>query len=503
MVRAMMRLSPDTMFGSARPADLRGRSVRGGLIVFWAQAAKFGLQTATTVVLARLLTPDDYGLVAMVTVVIAFAQMFRDAGLSAATIQHEHIAREQINSLFWVNLGISALLSACVLAAAPLVAAFYRQPQLTLMTAALSLSFLLGGVTIQHDALLRRHMLFGSLAMVQIASQVVNLVVALGLAFLGCRYWALIGGSLSATLSVSLLTLYYCPWIPQRPRRGAEIRSMLRFGGHMTGFEVVNYFGRNMDNILVGRFLGADALGLYSRAYNLFMLPISQIKSPLTQVAMPALSALSGEPQRYRRYYMSFLEAIAVLTIPLTVYCALEADLLVRVLLGPQWMGLVLTFRILAIAGMVQPLAATVGLVMQSLGHPDRQFKNGLVNTTVAIIAFIAGLPFGIAGVAAASAIASYIVMFPMLVYAYRGTPLRVSDFLRSVWRPFVASIGVGGVVLVAQRIGASDALLWHVGLTVAFFAGYTLVTLMSPSVRRTVKLFARESRLGSRLKKE
>ena len=233
------------------------------MIAFWGQAARFILQTATTVILARLLTPDDYGLVAMVMVVIVLAQTFRDAGLSAATIQHEHIAREQINSLFWVNLGISALLSACVLAAAPLVAAFYGKPQLTLMTAVLSSSFLLGGVTIQHDALLRRHMLFGSLAVVQIASQIVNLAVALGLAFLGFRYWALIGGSLSATLSVSLLTLYFCPWIPQRPRRGADIRGMLSFGGHMTGFEFVNYFGRNMDNILVGRFLGADALGLY------------------------------------------------------------------------------------------------------------------------------------------------------------------------------------------------------------------------------------------------
>ena len=214
------RLSPETMFEAERPSDITGRSIRGSGVTFTSQIIRFMMQTASTVVLARLLTPDDYGIVAMAAVVIGFAQVFASAGLSAATVQREHITREQIDSLFWVNLAVSGVIAGAVLASAPLVAAFYRSPPLVAVTAALAASFVITGVVIQHDALLRRHMEFRSLAFIQVGAQSFSIVVTLALALFGYGYWALVAGTLSSALAGSVLTVYYCPFVPRRPRRG-------------------------------------------------------------------------------------------------------------------------------------------------------------------------------------------------------------------------------------------------------------------------------------------
>jgi PST family polysaccharide transporter len=281
-----------------------------------------------------------------------------------ATVQKENISHEQISTLFWLNILISAFLGLCVLAGSPLVAWFYGRPELTAVTAALSVSFLISGLMIQHQALLRRHMRFGTLAVIQIASYVANLIVTISLALLGWRYWALVGGTLATALSGTLLTLFFCPWMPGRMRKGTGVRGMLKFGGHLTSFNFVNYFSRNADNILIGKFIGADALGLYAKAYQLLMMPITQIRNPLDQVAMPVLSSLRNQPERYVKYYQRLVDIIASLTMPLTVYCAIEADFLIQLLLGPKWEGVVPVFRILAIAGLVQAVASTRGLVL-------------------------------------------------------------------------------------------------------------------------------------------
>ena len=492
-----MRLSPDAMFGQERPSDITGRSIRGSGATFTSQIIRFVMQTASTVVLARLLTPDDYGIVAMVAVVIGFAQVFASAGLSAATVQREHITREQIDSLFWVNLAVSGVIAGGVLASAPLVAAFYRSPPLAAVTAALAASFVISGIAVQHDALLRRHMEFRSLAVIQVGAQLVNIVVTVALALLGCGYWALVGGSLSLALANSVLTIYYCPFIPRRPRRGVGVRGMLLFGGHLTAFDFVNYFARTADNILVGRFLGADALGLYSRAYSLFMLPISQIRGPVAQVGMPALSALREQPERFRRYYSRVLDLMAVLTVPLGVYCALEADFVVRVLLGSQWMGLVGTFRILAIVGIIQPAASTVGLVLVSQGHAARQLRLGLVTSAAVVGGFVAGLPFGIEGVAAGYAIASYVAVIPSVWYSYRDSPVRLSDFAGAMWPAMGSAAVAAGFAIGASALLPAHSALGGLSALAVFAVAYGVMTFARSSVRETLRLVWRHRQTG------
>ncbi len=261
----MRRLSHDTLFDSGHlQHDLGKKSVRGGMTTMVAQGLHFVLQLIGTMILARLLTPADYGLVGMVLVVINFAAMFRDAGLSMATVQKDHISHEQISTLFWLNAAIGACLGLAILAGAPGVAWFYGRRELTAITAVLSTSFLLGGMTIQHQALLRRHLRFGALAVISIGASVVSPITTILLALVGLGYWALVAGALAAAATTALLTFLFCPWMPGRMERGTGVRGMLTFGGHVTAANVVNFLSLNLDNVFIGRFIGAAATGISS-----------------------------------------------------------------------------------------------------------------------------------------------------------------------------------------------------------------------------------------------
>ncbi len=479
-------------------ADLKGRSVRGGMATMGSQGVRFVLQMASTMVLARLLTPADYGLIGMVTVVVNFATMFKDAGLSMATVQKDKITHEQISTLFWINVLISVVLGLCVLLGSPLIARFYGKPELTAVTAVLSLSFILSGLSIQHAALLRRHMRFGSLASVQVVSQIITVTVTILLALYGWRYWALVGGSFTTALSTAALTFYFCPWMPRPMRKGTGVRDMLKFGGHLTGFNFINYFSYNADSILIGRFIGEDALGLYAKAHQLFMMPINQVRGPLTQVAMPVLSSLKHQPDRYVKYYQRLLDILATLTIPLTIYCALEADFLIRLLLGSQWVAAVPVFRIMAVAGLVLTVAGTRGLVLISYGFSQRYFYWGAFNAVLCVVSFIVGIPYGIEGVAASFTIANYLVLVPSLFYCFSKTPVTVSLFFKTLFLPLLTGTLAGGGVLLIGYVWPGESYFIH-GLSLVLFGFlYIGLSFCRQSVRETWKMSLKGSLSGS-----
>jgi len=490
----MKTLSRDLLFDSEHLGqNLAGKSIQGGMTTLSAQAIRFVLQLAGTMVLARLLTPSDYGLIGMVMVVVSFAVMFKDAGLTMATIQRETISHEQISTLFWLNVLISVVLTLCVLIGSPVVAWFYGKPELTAITAALSLSFLISGLSIQHQALLRRHMKFGTLAAIEITSYFANLVVTILLALAGWRYWALVGGTLTTALSGTLLTWLFCPWIPGRMHTGTGVRDMLKFGGHLTGFNFVGYFSRNTDNILIGRFLGADALGLYAKAYQLFMLPIGQIVVPMTQVAVPVLSSLRNQPERYAKYYERLLDIMASLAMPMTAYCAIEADFLIRVLLGSRWQGVVPVFRILAVAGFIRAIAGTRGLVLLSCGFSRRYFYWGLLNAILCVGSFVVGLPFGIEGVAASYTIANYLILLPSLFFCFSHTPVTVSLFMKTLVPSFLISGAATLGLAYVKWTYSTDAILAHALYAGVFVVLYAGLAYRRQSIRETLSLILKQ----------
>ena len=216
-------------------------------------------------VLARLLVPSDFGLVAMVTAITGFVAIFRDCGLPAATIQRAEITRAQISTLFWINCGLGLVLMLVVLALSPVIAWFYHEPRLLWITGALSIAFAITGVAVQHQALLRRQMRFKTLAMIDVLSMAFGVSIGMAMAWVGFGYWSLVGVTFGSTLLNSALVWLKCDWRPDTFRRRVGARSMLAFGGHLMGFDVLNYFTRNFDNVLIGRALGSIALGVYSK----------------------------------------------------------------------------------------------------------------------------------------------------------------------------------------------------------------------------------------------
>jgi len=472
-------------------ADLKERSVRGGAVTMTAQATKFVLQTGSTVVLARLLTPQDYGLVAMVTAITGFVAMFKDMGLSMATIQKAEINHSQVSTLFWINVAVSIMLALILAVLAPIISWFYSEPRLTYITLVLAGTFIFSGLTVQHQALLRRQMRFLVLAAIEVGSLAIGIVTGITMAWYSAGCWALVGYFAATALSNAVLVWLFCEWRPSLPVRQAGVRSMVAFGGHLTGFNIVGYFARNFDHILLGRFYGASMLGLYSRAYSIMMLPISQVREPLHAVAIPALSHIQNEPIRYRRYYIKLVTLLAFITMPLMVFLFVCADEVIGLLLGSKWSGAINIFKILCITAFIQPVATTWGLVLVSLGQSKRYFALGTVYSIIIVISFIIGLPWGAIGIAVAYMIVNYVLLIPTLWYCFRRTSISVTDFFSAISRPVVASFCMGGAMFPTCLLLTNQPNIVVVGACFAVgLLAYLLALVLIPGGGQIVREF-------------
>ncbi|GAB4531188.1 MAG: lipopolysaccharide biosynthesis protein [Pleurocapsa sp.] len=480
----------EQFFGTDRlKKELKQRSIRGGAVTILAQASKFILQMGSTIVLARLLLPEDYGLIGMVTVTIGFAQLFKDLGLANATVQKSEINHQQVSTLFWINFVISCLTAAVVAALAPVVSWFYQEPRLIGITIALASIFIFGGLTVQHQALLRRQMYFTSLAKIEIASTFCGVLTAIIAASYGLGYWALVLMQIVTTAGNALGVWLVCSWRPGKPAKGAGIKSMLAFGGNLTGFNIVNYFSRNLDNILIGRYWGSQQLGLYAKAYQLVLLPIQQINTPITNVALPALSSLQNEPEQYRRYYYRAILLISTLGMPLTAFLFASADKAILLMLGEQWLDVVPIFRYLMPAAFNATIGVGIGWVYQSLNLVNRLFLWGIVSSAINVILFSIGIRWGAIGVAAAYGLSRPLFLIAGFAYCYQGTVLKLSELATILSRPTAASFGAAIALMGINHIlpeGLNNAIAFLID-TILYTLMYLGIWLILPRGRRTL----------------
>jgi O-antigen/teichoic acid export membrane protein len=467
--------------------DLAGRSIRGGAISVVGQMTQLLLQVGGTAVLARLLTPRDFGLVAMVTAISIFGMILRDAGLSMATIQARRITQDQCARLFRVNAAAGVFLGACLAGAAPLVARFYGHDELTWITLGFAAPLALSGFVTQHFALLQRNMMFGAVTICQIGFYFSYWVGAVASALLGLGYWSLVIGNAAAYVVWVALISFFCRWLPTRPAKGTAVWELVRFGGHVLGSSVVYYISGNADTILVGKFLGAGPVGLYTRACNFVALPIAQIRDLIMRVGLPVLRLLVDQPERFRRYQTRMTGIVATVSFPLGLVCILEGGFFIQALLGRQWLEATTAFRVFGAVMVVRPVVATVELALLSLGESRRYLIWNVVTSVVYVASFAAGLHWGITGVAAAYAIANLALVLPAAAYCLARSPVAIRDFLSQLLVPIGVGCLAGGVLLAFHVAVGYDFAEQGVGV-VLFIVLYCGLSIARPSVRELVR---------------
>lgn len=485
----------ESLFSTAHfRKDLKRRSIRGGTITSGAQGFKFILNLGSMMVLARLLAPEEFGLIAMVTAVTNFVALFKDLGLSMATVQKAEINHSQVSTLFWINVAVSTVMMLLVAALAPFIAAFYVEPKLATITLALSVTFIFSGLTIQHQALLRRTMRFSALAAIEITSTVIGVATAIIAAWqFDLGYWSLILMQVVIPITTMLGVWMLCGWRPGPAKLSPEVKTMITFGKNLTGFNIVSYFSRNLDNILIGKFWGADQLGLYSRAYGLLMLPIQQINAPIASVAIPVLSRIRDDENQYRKYYLKILSLIALITIPSVTFMIIMSEELILLIMGAQWIEASRLFMVLGIAALFQPLSNAVGWLFISQNRTREMLQWGVIGSCLAIASILAGLPWGAWGVAVSYAISSIFFRAPLLFwFVGREGPICTIDFYRTSSLPLLSSVCIGPVLWKLHNWITDAPLLLEIALAYSLTIIVTiLVHLVFPSGRnllRTVK---------------
>lgn len=440
------RRSPVTAKHLESSVPLARRTARG---VAWVTAARLGSQLAqfaASVVLARLLGPHAYGLVAIVWTFTGFAFLFNDLGIGAALVQAKEIDEADASTAFSMNAGVGIGLTLLVLVLSKPLSALVHQPRVAGLLVLASLGFTLSNTTVP-TALLERAMRFRAVAAIDIGTMVLGLVVSVCAAALGAGAKSLVIGPLFTMASATAISFLAAGWVPRAKPTRESARSLFAFGKHVTGFNIVNYWARNGDNLLIGRFVGALELGFYSRAYSLMLMPVSQVTGVLGRVLLPVFSAIQDDQSRLRAAVLRVSRASGVLFFPLVIGLAACAHNFVLVAFGPQWRGAIPLVAILAISAAPQVLSAVSGLVSQAVGQTRLLSTWGNLSSLTVIGAMSIGLPWGAEGVAVALAARGYLLLPLSLATARLSTGLGTVAFVRASAVPFMAAVVMGASV--------------------------------------------------------
>lgn len=464
-------------------------SARGLRVVFASQSLKFILLVISNICLARLLMPEDFGLVAMAVAFTGFLILFRDMGISAAIIQKETISDAETSNVFWLNLCVTISLSALIFMAAPLITSFYADQRLNAILQVIALIFVIEGIAQLHYALLKRNMLFKKIAAIQVLALALGVTGGIWAALGGLNYWSLL---LMQLINVSIMTLgywYQCRWRPQLYDSKTDIRGLLKFGGFMTANSIATYLNRNSDDILIGRVLGGIATGYYSRAYSLLNLPLGQIVSPMTSVAVPALSRSKSYPDAYAKLYYSYVSSLSYLTMPMIAYLGSNASILIPLLLGEHWLVSAELFQILAIAVFFQPLASSTGWIFVSSGRAREMFIAAALAVPIIVGAIFIGLDYGVSGVAYCYVIASNSLILPVMFYSYHSTSIELLQTLKKIIFPMVLSAVIIFCHLVTEVVLVAESpLVLLVTSTLLSGLFVIVIYLLSEGVRTDLK---------------
>lgn len=423
----------------------------------------------TIAIIARILTPKDYGLIAMVLSVSAFFMVFSDFGLSLVTVQRQNISQEQLSTLFWINVAFGLLLGCILAGLSPVIAWFYQDPRLIGVALFLSTSFPIMALGIQHQAMLKREMKFPRLAFVRLCGTIGGGIAGVVAALTGWGYWALVIQPVVMVFIQMCVVFIAYPWKPNRPKGCEDLRSMLSFGGSLTGHGIVGYLSNNLDKVLLGRFGGAHALGLYATSYNVMMRAIGLAGYSVGEVAIPAMSR-EKDPEKKRAVYRRMLSLTALWGFPACLAGVFWSDDLVITLLGSQWIDAIPIMQILFIAAVARMITLSTGWVYISGGRPGRMFKWQLMWSAVVSVAVVIGLSYGASGVAIAYAAANGLAVVPAFAYCFSNTPFTAKDVFQPTLNPMICTLAACILSIVVQKMILPDLIAGPARLIIRLF---------------------------------
>jgi PST family polysaccharide transporter len=362
-------------------------------------------------VLARLLTPSEYGLAGMAMVCVGFASQFTDPALGTALVQRRHITEDDRSTVFWTTLAVGLVATVICIAISGLVADLFGQPQVQQLFAVVSVSLVISGLSVTQLSLFTRALAYRSIEIREIVATVVAAGCALAVAFAGGGPWAIITNYLVFASASTLLVWLMSDWRPHFIFSRASLRDLGGFGLGIFGARIMSWGNSSMDNVLVGRYLGPGPLGSYALAYNIMYVPITRVSLPLASVFSPAYARMQHDPDRLRNAWLRSKTLISSLLAPAFAVTIVVAPDLVPVVFGSKWHAAIVPIQLLCLAGLAQTLVGLHWSVLTALKKPGTLLKVNVIVTVVTIAAFIAGLPFGIVGVAGFYALARWVLV--------------------------------------------------------------------------------------------
>lgn len=424
--------------------------------VKWSSISQIGrqlLQMCSIAILTHFLSPSDFGLVGMATIVTGFVSIFKDLGTSAAVIQHKEISDDFLSSLFWINVGFGLLSGAILFGISHLVGAFYNEPRVVSILRGLSLTFFISGLSIIYQAILERDLQFNRLAKIELVAALLGSITGISSAVLGCGAQSIVYQTIAATTVSTVLLWFAKGWRPKITFHWKEIKAVSNYSLSLTSFSIFNYFARNADYLLIGKFLGAQDLGYYTLAYRLMLYPLQAISSVIGRVMFPFFSKIQDDNNKFRSAYLKTAGIVATVTFPVMLGLIALCKPFVFTVFGSKWGPSILLIKILAPLGMVQSIITLNGHIYRAKGFANLQFKVGVVLTVFIILSFAVGLNWGVAGVASCYAIVTFLLIYPALSIPYKLIGLRLRDLWSVLLWPLISSMVMFSVILVLRSV--------------------------------------------------
>ena len=468
---------------------LKSRALLGSVLSGGAQIAKLILQLGSTVVLGRLLFPEDFGLVAMVYPIIGFVQLFGYFGFGEAIIQRQDLRHEDVSSLFWLNLLIGLGLALAGAALSPLAAWMYGEPQIIPVMAAIAAILPFSALGSIHSAILARQMRFGTIARNELTATLLGVIATIGCAVLNLGYWSLVIGQATTTLVAISLAWASLRWRPLRPALSSEVWAYVRFGANQTGANLATFLTSSGDNIIVGALIGKQALGLYDRSYRLVVQPLGQMLVPISSVAVPLLSRLQSDPLEYKKAYLNFVRLILLFSMPIMVVCITNAGEVVALLLGPRWGSAAPVFAWLSVGGLLGGFYSSLSWLFISQAKTPSMRRYMLVAAALNLASFAFGAMWGIVGVAICAAIVFTLVTVPLVTFgATRSGPVTLRDVALCCLPHVLTAAAAFLLVKLAATVFQSGDLP-RLLISIALCAGiFLVVSLILPAERQMIR---------------